>query len=216
MLFQVCASILLANLAIAKPDTRAADPDLGIELTNTVLDVTAEYNASTDGTPVLVDSTFTFDLATVRCLEVCVPEYHCTLYDKSLTNAVATLNPGTTTFASTEVGQIICGFGLAADKREDKGTSVARVVPYDGAAVFTNNITGWETGFAFYLGETVSLAERTLYYSSATVEDVNAPQLPIWSCTAFDVDGESLGVFWASEKFIYSFVPGIVASFRCG
>lgn len=91
------------------------------------------------------------------------------------------------------------------------------MVPYDGAAVFSpSNETGWETGFAFYLGQTVSLAARTGYYSSATVQDVNAPQLPIWSCKAFGVDGESLGVFWASEKFIYSFVPGIVASFRCG
>lgn len=216
MLLQLCAFIFLAARATATPDTRAAEPNLGIELTNTVLDVTAEYNASTDGTPVLVGDTFTFNHAVVRCLEICIPEYHCTLYDKSLTNAVARLNSGTTEFASTEVGQIVCGSGLLEDKRQDAGLASHRAVPYDGAAVFTNNKTGWETGFAFNLGETVSLGERTLYYSSATVQDVNAPQLPIWSCKAFDVYGGSLGVFWASEKFIYSFVPGVVASFRCG
>lgn len=246
MLFITLTTSLLASLAVSTPTKRQSQPNIGVELTNTVLAVTAEYNASTDGTAVPVDSTLTFNQATLRCLEVCIPEYHCTLFDKSL-NPIVTLNPGGGQFDSTQVGQITCGQGLVvrADragkvtkkKRGDGGNSAAaaaaagvesaraaraaaqaaRVVPYDGAAVFTDNRTGWETGFGFYLGQTVSLGDdRTQYYSSATVQDVNAAQLPIWSCRAFGTGGENMGVFWASEKFIYSFVPGVVASFLCG
>ncbi|CAN8104603.1 unnamed protein product [Discula destructiva] len=215
MFVQISLAVFLASSATTALGVRTSESNLAIELINTDLDVTAIYKGSTDGTPVIVDSTTTFNQATVTCPGICIPEYHCDLYDKTLTNVVVTLNPGATEFASTEIGQIICGFGLAENKREATGIAIPRVEPYDGAAVFTNNETGWETGFAFYLGETVSLAERTLYYSSATVQDVNAPQLPIWSCKAFDADGDSLGIFWVSEKFIYSFVPGIVASFLC-
>lgn len=132
MFAQTFVSMLLAASALAAPSKRAAEPDLSVELTNTRLAITEFYNASTDGTPVLVGSTTLFDLATISCLEVCIPEYHCTVYDKTLTNAVATLNPGATAIASTQVGQIICGSGLAADQR-DQGTGVAAPGPAGGA-----------------------------------------------------------------------------------
>lgn len=215
MFFKATLALLAATLAVAAPSKRQSEPNLLVSLTNTGLAVTAEYNASTDGTPVPVDSTFTFDEARVECLEICIPEYHCTLYDKSFT-PIITLPPGTTQIdPASQVGLIICGSGLPETKREVNTPEARQTKPYAGAAVFSNNQTGWETGFAFYLGETVDLAERTLYYSSATVQDVTVPANKRWSCEAFGEDGGSMGIFYASERFIYSFVPGVVASFLC-
>lgn len=217
MLVKATFTLLAATLAIAAPSKRQSEPNLRILLTNTELAITDEYEASTDGPPVAVNTTFTVDEANVACLDICVPEFHCELYDKNLA-PIINLPPGTSHIdPASLVGQIICGSGLPDKKREvqESAPAARQTVPYAGAAVFTQNTTGWETGFAFYLGQTVSLAERTLYYSSATVYDVNAPSLPVWSCHAFGVDGEDMGVFWASEKFLYTFVPGVVASFLC-
>lgn len=215
MLFTTALPLLAATMAVAAPNKRQSEPNLRVSLTDTPLFVTAEYNASTDGTHVAVDSTLIFDEAKVECIEICIPEFHCTLYDKSST-PVVTLPPGTSQIdPPSQVGLIICGTGLPETKREVNTPEARQTKPYDGAAVFTNNQTGWETGFAFYLGETIDLAERTLYYSSATVQDVTVPPNKHWSCEAFGEDGGSLGVFYASDRFIYSFVPGVVASFLC-
>lgn len=212
MFLKATLTLLAAALALATPGKRQSEPDLAVSLTNIGLAVTAEYNASTDGTGVLVDSPFAFDVATVECIEVCIPEYHCTLYDKNYTPFI-TLPPGTTPIGpSRQVGLIVCGSGLP-----DSSTApeARQTIPYDGAAVFSNNQTGWETGFAFQLGQTVSLDERTQYYTSAGVQDITVPPEALWGCEAFDEDGGSLGIFFRSERFIYSFVPGVVASFLC-
>lgn len=213
MLFKATITLLLAALAAAIPSKRQSQPNLSVMLTNTILAVTEEFNASTDGTAVAVDSTFNFDLATVQCLEICIPEFHCTLHDKNLSPFI-TLPPGNTEIdPAQQVGLIICGSGLP--ETQPAATEARATEPYSGAAVFSNNQTGWETGFAYYLGETVSLAERTLYYTGAYVQDVTTPPGERWMCEAFDVEGGSLGHFASSDRFIYSFVPGVVASFVC-
>ncbi|KAK2608338.1 hypothetical protein N8I77_006956 [Diaporthe amygdali] len=216
MLFKTTISLLLATLAAAAPNKRQSEP-IRVSLTNTILAVTEEFNASMDGTAVPVDSTFFFDLAVVECIELCVPEFHCTLHDKNFTPFIS-LPPWTTTIdPAQQVGLIICGFGLPDTKREVQSAAAeARATePYAGAAVFSNNQTGWSTGFGYYLGQTVSLAERTGYYTGATVQDVTTPPGERWICEAFDVNGGSLGNFAASDRFIYSFVPGVVGSFVC-
>ncbi|KAI3391309.1 hypothetical protein diail_7616 [Diaporthe ilicicola] len=217
MIFKPTFIILLATLAAAVPSKRQSEPNLKVSLTNTILAVTEEFNASTDGTSVTVDATFAVDLAVVECLDICIPEFHCTLSDKNLAPFI-TLPPGRTEIdPARQVGLIVCGSGLPETKREAQpAASEARATePYAGATVFTNNQTGWSTGFGYYLGETVSLGERAGYYSEATVQDVTTPPNERWICEAFDVNGGSLGNFAASDKFIYSFVPGVVASFVC-
>lgn len=217
MFLKSTLNLLLATLAVAAPNKRQSEPSLRVSLTNTILTMTEEFNASTDGTAVAVDSNFTFDLAVVECLEICIPEFHCTLHDKNLTPFI-TLPPGSTRInPAQQVGLIVCGFGLPERKRKVvPAASEARATePYAGAAVFTNNQTGWSAGFSYYLGETVSLAERTVYYTGATVQDVTIPPNERWICEAFDANGGSLGNFAASDRFIYSFVPGVVASFLC-
>lgn len=126
MLLQSYVSAMLAVLASVTHTTRTTGTHFIIELTDTVLDVTVKYNVSYDGTPLLVDSSLAFDHANVECPGVCIPEYHCILDDKSITKSVAALNPGTTHFLNSEVGQIICGFGLV----QDKGRSAAAAIPH--------------------------------------------------------------------------------------
>lgn len=112
MFIKATLTLLAATLAVAAPSKRQAAPDLLVSLTNTILAVTAEYNVSTDGTPVAVDSTFTFDAARVERLEIGIPEYHCTLYDKSFA-AIGDFNPGASPIdPPSQVGLIICGDGL--------------------------------------------------------------------------------------------------------
>ncbi|KUI70938.1 hypothetical protein VM1G_05869 [Cytospora mali] len=219
MLFKALLTLLTATLAVAAPSKRQDDDTggLSVELTNTVLAVSADYRVSTNGTAVPVNFPFTVDLVTVTCVEICIPEYHCTLYDTNYTPFI-TVPPGTTEIQPpTEVGLIICGGGLPEKKREVQPSTPAarRTGPYDGVAVFSNEETGYKTGFGFHIGETISLGDRTKYYTNATVQDVNAPVNERWNCEAFDENGGSLGIFFASDRFIYSFVPGVVASFLC-
>lgn len=114
MLFILISQLALACLAAAIPSKRQSVPNLSIELSNTISAVAVQFKASTDGTVVTVDSDSAFDVATISCIEICIPEFHCDLYDKSLAPLV-TLNPGTTNLDSQQVGQIICGSGLAQD-----------------------------------------------------------------------------------------------------
>ncbi|KAL1858773.1 hypothetical protein Daus18300_009907 [Diaporthe australafricana] len=203
MFFKSTITLLLATLALAAPSKRQSEPNLRVSLTNTIFAVTEEFNASKNGTAVAVDSNFTFDLAIVECLEVCIPEFHCTLHDKNLTPFI-TLPPGRTSIDP------------AQQRKVELVASEARATePYAGAAVLTNNQTGWSTGLGYYLGETTSLGERTGYYTGATVQDVTTPPNERWICEAFDASGGSLGNFAASDRFIHSFVPGVVASFLC-
>lgn len=119
MFYKAIITILTATLAAAAPSKRQSEPGLQVSLTNTVLAVTEQYSASTDGTPVPVNSTFEFDVATVECVEVCIPEYHCNLYDKAFA-PVTVLNPGTTEIEpASQVGLIICGPWLAADTKRE-------------------------------------------------------------------------------------------------
>lgn len=112
MLFTPASALLLATLAAAIPGKRQSQPNLSVTFTNTTLDVTEVFHTSTDGTAVVVDSAVAFDLVWVQCLEICIPEFHCDLHDKSLSRAV-TLGPGGTGIAwALEVGLIICGPGL--------------------------------------------------------------------------------------------------------
>lgn len=117
-------ALLLASTAAAMPpswkrqSTTGSQPALSIDLKNTMLAVVEQLQASMDGTPVPVPSssndtttTATYDEATISCIEVCIPEYHCTLYDQDLA-PFASLNPGTSTFDSSRVSQIVCEQGL--------------------------------------------------------------------------------------------------------
>lgn len=164
MLSQIWLSSLLATAALA---------NLTITLTNTVSCVTEHYEASTDGTPVLIDSTSIFDLSSLECLGLCIPEYHCTLYDRSLTTAVVTINPGRTWFPSTEVGHIVCGYGLVLSEREGTGfIAVHGDGLYYGAAESVGDDTWCKKGTEFYLPGCVqgmdcdfsnNFAERTFF-----------------------------------------------------
>lgn len=117
-------TLLLATLAAAAPSRRQSEPNLSVSLTHTVLAVTEQFNASTDGTAVPVASTLNFDLAIVECREICIPEFHCTLHDKELT-AFATLAPGRTQISpARQVGLVTCGLGLPADNGAAQGDTV--------------------------------------------------------------------------------------------
>jgi hypothetical protein len=109
MLFKPTINLLLATLAAALPSKRQSQPNLSVTLTNTTLDVTEVFHASTDGTAVIVDTTVAIDFVRIECLEICIPEFHCILHDKNLSR-ITTLGPGNTGFApGVEVGMIICG-----------------------------------------------------------------------------------------------------------
>lgn len=103
--------LLLAATAAAMPSRRQSRPGLSIDLKNTMLAVVEQFQASMDGTAVPVSSNATYDEATISCIEICIPEYHCTLYDQDLT-PFASLNPGTSTFDSSQVSRIECAQGL--------------------------------------------------------------------------------------------------------
>lgn len=114
MLFTLVAQLAVAGLAAAIPAKRQSVPNLSVQLSNTVSLAATQVNASTDGTAVGVDSDGTFDSVTVSCIEACIPEYHCELFDKSLASFL-TVNPGTTSLDGKQVGQVICSLGLVED-----------------------------------------------------------------------------------------------------
>lgn len=150
MLRKPSITLLLATLAAAILGKRQRQLNLGVKLTNTILASTEELKASMDGTAVAVDSASNFDLAKVECIDLCIPEFHCTLYDKNLSPFI-TLPPGKTRIdPAQQVGLIICGSGMPGDR--PVATEARAAEPYSGVAVFSNNQICRQTGFGYQLG----------------------------------------------------------------
>lgn len=156
-------------------------------------------------------TTTTYDSIKVQCLEICVPEFHCTLYDASLA-AIMDVNPGETALSNLEVGQVTCASGLAARRRSTEAT-------FDGEAVFTDAATGAQTKVGFYVGQDATVGDATADMSAATVEQSSLANLsdtaPAFTCVAYDSAGADMGTFFGTTRYSYSFVPGVVASFLC-
>lgn len=233
--------ILFAAGAIAttKPVERQSPPILRVTLSNSASAVMEEYNASTDSTVVSVASTTAYDTINLGCLEVCIPEYHCTLYDKSLA-AIMDVNPGTTNLSNIEVGQVTCASNLVTtpDRRSTRRRRQwsyrnafrdkykAGVVPrqtdgaatYDGEAIFTDAATGAQTKVGFLVGQNTTLGSASQNMSAATVEQgslTTSDTSQAFTCVAYNMQSTSMGTFFGTERYSYSFAPGVVGSFLC-
>lgn len=150
MLLKHSITLLLATLAAAVLGKPQPQLNLGVKLTNTILAATEELKASMDGTAVAVDSTSDFDLAEVKCIDLCIPEFHCTLYDRNISPFI-TLPPGKTHInPAQQVGLIICGSGMPGDR--PAATEARATEPYSGVAVFSNDQICRQNGFGYQLG----------------------------------------------------------------
>lgn len=219
-----------AAAAATVPVERQSTPVLRVLLSNSASGVSEEYDAGTDSTAISVSSTATYDTVKVDCLEICIPEYHCTLYDKSL-NAIMDVNPGTTTLSNLEVGQVTCASGLAARRRLrqrrqwsyrndlrtlHKAASLEPRQTFTGEAIFTDADTGEETRVGFYVDEEADLGVSIKTMSKATVETTSGDTSEAYTCVAYDKDGVSMGTFFGTARYSYTFVPGVVSFFLCG
>lgn len=84
---------------------------LRVKLTNTILNVTEDFEAAGNGTAVAIDPTYAFDHATLECVGECFLEYHCKILDENL-SSVVTLHPGNTEINPAKQGSsITCGEG---------------------------------------------------------------------------------------------------------
>lgn len=240
-----------AGIVAASPiEQRQSTPVLKVTLSNSASAVSEQYNASTDSSAISVaSSTTTYDGINVGCLEICLPEYHCTLYDKSLT-AIMDVNPGDTALSSLEIGQVTCASGLASTKRSLGGTTTttkrskrprqwswrsnahvgelinlidrrrqdSTATTYDGEAVFTDASSGAQTTVGFHVGQNATVGSGATNMSAATVAAsslTNGDTAQAFTCVAYDGAGADMGTFFGTERYSYSFVPGVVAWFLC-
>lgn len=225
---------------------RQSTPVLAVIFSNSASAITEQFSASTDSSAVSVASTTTYDNVRVQCLEVCIPEFHCTLFDKSGAT-IQDVNPGDTALSSLEIGQVTCAQGLSANLRRRKGTGIdtkttrirrrwswrndrkeqeppvatlvsRQTTKYDGEAVFTDG-TGTQTKVGFVVNQDSALDGSTLANISAATVDksslTTSDTSKTFTCQAYDSSGVSMGTFFGTSRYSYSFTAGVVATFLC-
>lgn len=138
------------------------------------------------------------------------------------------VNPGETALGNLPVAQVTCASGLAAAtapaaRRPRRITIEATITStnttFDGEAVFTDAATGAQNKVGFYIGQDATVGDGTADVSAATVEPESLANMsdnaPAFTCVARDSAGATMGTFFGTARYSYSFAPGVVASFLC-
>ncbi|KAG6355180.1 hypothetical protein INS49_004261 [Diaporthe citri] len=119
MLFQPTITLLLASLAIAAPGKSQSLQTVTVTFINTHLGVVHGLQIPADGRVVAVEAAFTnrlVDHVMIKCLDICIPEFQCTLYDEN-SDPLITLPPGSTAIDPPQrVHEVTCKGGLPGDE----------------------------------------------------------------------------------------------------
>lgn len=71
----------------------------------------------------------------------------------------------------------------------------------------------------FVVGENATVSPAAINMSAATVDtgslQTGNDSAQAFTCVAYDEAGADMGTFFGTERYSYSFVPGVVASFLC-
>lgn len=107
-------SALAASIAAAAPasqiqERQDAETGITVVLTSNTVKPWIQYD-NVNATGVIIEWDVAFDnvLVSRECPEVCIPEYNCQLYNKSL-EPILVAEPGNTPLDHIQIGKVACG-----------------------------------------------------------------------------------------------------------
>lgn len=198
MLPEPIIALLLASLTAAAPGKNLSQQHLSMWLSAKVFTVSTEVRPTIDGVfHAVKDFAYPVSSVIIGCLGDCVPEYHCTLYDKNL-NPFITVPPGTTQLNTGKaVHQVSCALGLPPkppqliEDLEIPQPSQSRSQKTQSVALFS---TFWAEVERLEIpadGAVVAVDEEFRHFSVDVVEiDCDGACVPELHCTLYDKNSE--------------------------